>query len=271
MALRIGTSGFDYKHWRGPFYPPSLAAEDRLAFYTRRFDAVELNVTFYRMPAADAFRRWAAIADEADAQRGERAAEHAPADGAEPSSTAGPEADLREPFLFAVKASRYLTHVRRLLHPKAPVEYLMERAELLGRHLGPVLLQLPPDMRIELDRLAETLEAFGEARVAVEPRHESWFVPDLESLLSRRHAALCLSDRRGIKGAVWRTADWTYLRFHESGAKPPPCYSDPELRAWARRIREGWPRPQGVAFFNNDALACAVRDAARFRDLLAED
>jgi uncharacterized protein YecE (DUF72 family) len=243
MTLAIGTSGFDYPHWRGIFYPASMAAGERLAFYARHFGAVELNVTFYRMPAAQAFRGWAAAADEVSAERGG--------------------------FVFAVKASRYLTHVKRLREPRESVEYLMDRAGLLGAHLGPILLQLPPDMSIELDRLDRTLEAFGRARVAVEPRHESWFSPELEALLRSRGAALCLADRRGPLTPIWRTAGWTYLRFHEGSAWPGPGYRDAELRAWAGRLAEGFgPAPEGFAFFNNDARGCALEDARRFEAIL---
>jgi uncharacterized protein YecE (DUF72 family) len=235
MPMAIGTSGFDYPHWRGLFYPPAVRGSDRLACYARHFGAVELNVTFYRMPAESAFRHWAQAAPEG--------------------------------FVFAVKASRYLTHVKRLLEPEQPVRHLMERARLLGPHLGPILIQLPPDMPIELDRLAGTLAAFGSLapiRVAVEVRHESWFTPELEALLHEHEAALCLADRRGPQTPIWRTTDWTYIRFHV-GRGDWPGYSDSELEAWAGRLREAWgPDPDGYAFFNNDARGCAIDDARRF-------
>jgi uncharacterized protein YecE (DUF72 family) len=241
MALAIGTSGFDYPHWRRLFYPAEVRGGDRLAYYARHFGAVELNVTFYRMPAESAFRRWAEAAPEG--------------------------------FLFAVKASRYLTHVKRLREPEPAVRFLMERAGLLGAHLGPILLQLPPDMPIDLDRLADTLAAFegvgaGGLRVAVEVRHESWFTPEFEALLRAHGAALCLADRRGPQTPIWQTADWTYVRFHE-GRGDWPGYSDGELRAWADQLREVWgPEPSGYAFFNNDARGCAIDDARRFARLL---
>ncbi len=265
MALRIGTSGFDYKHWQERFYPRELPSNERLAFYARRFDTVELNVTFYRMPAADAFRRWAKIADEAD-----RTAE-GPAEGvAETAAAASASADglRREPFVFAVKASRYLTHVRRLLHPADPVAFLMDRARLLGRHLGPILLQLPPDMEIELERLDQTLAAFeSDVRVAVEPRHDSWFVPELEALLRARGAALCLVDRHGLKTPLWQTTDWTYVRFHAGGSLPPGCYRDDELATWARRLTDAG-ATSGFAYFNNDGFGCAIKNGETLRKML---
>ncbi len=272
MALRIGTSGFDYKHWLGRFYPRDLPANEHLAFYARHFDTVELNVTFYRMPAADAFRRWAAIADEADRAAGDRAgADEAAGAAAGTVADAERASDVPapEPFLFAVKASRYLTHVRRLLHPADPVAFLMDRARLLGRHLGPILLQLPPDMEIELERLDQTLAAFGgEVQVAVEPRHDSWFVPELEALLRERRAALCLVDRHGIKTPLWLTTDWTYVRFHAGGSLPPGCYRDDELASWADRLANAGAR-DGVAYFNNDGFGCALENGVTFRELLA--
>lgn len=239
MAILVGTSGFDYRDWRGTFYPRFIKSGDRLAFYAGNFDTVELNVTFYRMPAATAFRGW----------------RDAVPDG----------------FKFAVKASRYLTHVRRLEDPQAPVEYLMERAEELGDRLGPILLQLPPTMEIDLDRLDRTLEAFGrEVRVAVEPRHTSWFAPELCEALRARDAAFVLADRHRPITPLWATSGWFYLRMHQGLARPRPCYGEDALRSWVRRVRE---LPDGAAqtgyvYFNNDHRACAVRNAAEFEEML---
>ena len=139
MAIRIGTSGFIYEHWRHRFYPPSARGSE-LELYARTFDTVELNVTFYRMPPSSTFRSWAARVPEG--------------------------------FLFAVKASRYLTHVRRLKEPRPPSSLLVERASELGSHLGPILIQLPPDLELDLAALEATLDAFPAGiRLAVEPRH----------------------------------------------------------------------------------------------------
>jgi uncharacterized protein YecE (DUF72 family) len=199
-----------------------------------------LNVTFYRMPAAATFRSWAAR--------------------------------VPDNFLFAVKASRYLTHVLRLREPREPVAFLMERASELGSHLGPILLQLPPDMPTDLPRLEATLDAFpATARIAVEPRHASWFTDELRALLTTRNAALCLADRRGPLTPQWRTADWTYHRFHGGRGRPRPCYSDRALDAWAARVRDdGAADMQGFAYFNNDHQGCALKDAATFGRRLAE-
>lgn len=232
MVLRIGTSGYQYRHWRGRFYPVGLPTDRWLSHYANAFDTVELNVTFYRLPAATTFAGWAGtVPDE---------------------------------FVFAVKASRYLTHVRRLRDPGPAVARLLERAEKLGPRLGPVLLQLPPDMRFEPERLAATLAAFPRnVRVSVEPRHPSWFVAECRRMLERHRAALCLTDRGSRPGPIWRTADWTYLRLHEGRASPRPCYGRDALAGWARRLMEGWGRDaDAYVYFNNDGLGCAIRDAA---------
>jgi uncharacterized protein YecE (DUF72 family) len=233
MAIRIGTSGFIYEHWRQRFYASSDRGSE-LERYAATFDTVELNVTFYRMPASPTFRSWAA---------------RVPPD-----------------FVFAVKASRYLTHVRRLQDPQASVELLVERAKQLGRHLGPILIQLPPDLELDLDALDATLAAFpDDLRVAVEPRHPSWFVAEVRRLLERRRVALCLADRRGPITPLWRTTDWSYLRFHAGGAEPRSCYGADELAAWADRLVAGWgSHGSGYVFFNNDGHGCALRDATLF-------
>ena len=237
--LRIGTSGFLYDHWRESFYPKGTRGHE-LDYYVAHFTTVELNVTFYRMPSAATFDRWA---------------DRAPAD-----------------FVFAVKASRYLTHVRRLQDPRGPIESLLDRASRLGPHLGPILLQLPPDMPAAFDDLAAALEVFPPGiRVAVEPRHRSWFETPLRELLTAHGAALCLADRRGPVTPIWRTTDWTYVRFHGGGAQPRGCYGERALATWASRLRDGWSRAfEGYAYFNNDRRGCALRDASTFHRAVSE-
>ena len=237
MAIRIGTSGFIYEHWRRRFYPPSARGSE-LERYARTFDTVELNVTFYRMPPSATFRSWAARVPDG--------------------------------FLFAVKASRYLTHVRRLQAPRSSVDLLVDRASELGSHLGPVLIQLPPDLEIDMKALEMTLDAFPQGlRLAVEPRHSSWFTYDLRQSLTDRGVALCLADRGGPITPTWRTADWTYLRFHAGRGSPRPCYEGHELEAWAERLEAAWGRAAtGFVYFNNDWSGCALRDASVFANVL---
>ncbi len=234
MALWIGTSGWQYRHWRDRLYPAGLAAGRWLDFYVERFATVELNVTFYRQPKPAVFEAWARR--------------------------------VPDDFVFALKASRYLTHIRRLRQPRDSVDYLLDGACRLGNHLGPVLVQLPPDLRVEPDRLAETLDAFPSGvRVAVEARHRTWFAEEVRAVLEARHAALCWTDRRGPTSPTWRTADWGYLRLHEGRAAPRPCYGPRALRSWVTRLGEAWPPGADVfAYFNNDPAGCAVRDAAIF-------
>jgi uncharacterized protein YecE (DUF72 family) len=233
MTVRIGTSGFLYDHWRQRFYPASARGSE-LEWYAARFATVELNVTFYRMPSSATFRSWAAR--------------------------------VPEDFMFAVKASRYLTHIKRLQEPRDPIAFLMDRAHELGPHLGPILIQLPPDMPADLGRLAATLETFPPStRVAVEPRHASWFTDDLRRLLVEHAAALCLADRRGPITPEWRTADWTYIRFHGGRASPRPCYGEQALHKWASRLCDDLESGlDGYAYFNNDHRGCALRDAVSF-------
>jgi len=237
MAIRVGTSGFIYEHWRRRFYPPSARGME-LELYARTFDTVELNVTFYRMPPSATFRSWAARVPDG--------------------------------FLFAVKASRYLTHVRRLRDPRPSVGLLVERASELGSHLGPILIQLPPDLEIDLKTLDETLDAFPAGlRLVVEPRHPSWFTEDLRRSLTDRGVALCLADRRGPITPLWRTADWTYLRFHSGRGTPRSCYEANDLTAWAGRLETAWGRDaSGFVYFNNDGNGCALRDASAFAQVL---
>ena len=236
MAIRIGTSGFIYDHWRGRFYQPSARGAE-LEHYARTFDTVELNVTFYRMPPSSTFRSWAAR--------------------------------VPDDFLFAVKASRFLTHVRRLKAPQSSVDLLIERSSELGPHLGPFLIQLPPDLELDLAALEATLDEFPPRfRVAVEPRHASWFVEDVRRVLADRNAALCVADRRGPVTPLWQTADWTYLRFHAGHAEPRSCYGATELERWAERVEPWGPDPAGFAYFNNDGNGCALRDASVFAKAL---
>jgi uncharacterized protein YecE (DUF72 family) len=236
MALWIGTSGWQYRHWRDRLYRGTPTSR-WLERYVQAFETVELNVTFYRQPRPATFEAWARRVPDG--------------------------------FLFAVKASRFLTHIRRLRDPSDSVERLMEGADRLGSHLGPILVQLPPNLEAEPGRLAETLAAFPErVRVAVEPRHRSWFTDEVLEILRERNAALCLADRRGPRGAVVRTADWGYLRFHGGLARPASCYGERALGNWVERLEPLWPAGADVfAYFNNDHSGCAPRDAAIFASL----
>jgi uncharacterized protein YecE (DUF72 family) len=180
-------------------------------------------------------------------------------------------ASTPEGFVFAAKMSRFLTHVRRLRDPAEPITRFFARATPLGAKLGPVLVQLPPDLPVDPARLADLLACRPDGhRLALEARHPSWFTDEVFALLAAHDAALCLADRRGRPtGPVVRTASWAYVRFHEGRASPWPSYGDRALRAWVHRIDERWPGDADVyAYFNNDAGGAAVRDAARLSALV---
>jgi uncharacterized protein YecE (DUF72 family) len=173
---------------------------------------------------------------------------------------------------MAVKASRYLTHIRRLRDPAEPVRRMLGAFAGLDGKLGPVLIQLPPDMRADAGLLDEALGRFPPGvRVAVEPRHESWWTDPVKDVLAARGAALCWADRAGRPVTpLWRTADWGYVRFHEGTADPWPRYAGRCLRDWAERVARAWPDPSPVyAYFNNDQCGAAVVDAAAFARLTA--
>jgi uncharacterized protein YecE (DUF72 family) len=234
-VLSIGTSGWQYRDWRGRFYPDGLPQRLWLEHYAGHFPVVEVNNAFYRLPERSTFEKWR---------------ERTP-----------------DSFRFAVKMSRYLTHVKRLRDPAEPVGRFLERADALGDKLGPVLLQLPPTLRADLDALDETLAQFpSRVRVVVEPRHSTWFTDDCRDLLAKRGAALCWADRLGRPVApLWVTADFGYLRLHEGRARPWPRYGRTALKTWLRRLHAV---REGFVFFNNDPGGAAVVDADAMTALL---
>jgi uncharacterized protein YecE (DUF72 family) len=237
MPVLIGTSGWHYAHWRPSFYPATIGPARWLAFYAERFSTVELNNAFYRLPERATFEHW--------------------------------RDSLPDDFVVAVKASRYLTHVKRLQDPEEPATRLLERATGLGPRLGPILLQLPPTLRVDPERLDTALAAFGGAvRLAVELRHSSWFVEEVREVLQRRGAALCQADGGPVDTPAWRTTDWAYVRFHGGRGRPRTCYTRRDLAVWAGRLSDEWGAAEDVCcYFNNDANGCALRDArwlARF-------
>lgn len=234
MPTQIGTSGWHYRDWKDHFYPAGLPSSAWLGYYAERFATVELNNAFYRLPERSAFEAWA------DA--------------------------LPDGFVVAVKASRYLTHIRRLRDPGEPVRRLVDRAAGLGPKLGPFLLQLPPNFPADPVLLDSALAAFPpRQRVAVEPRHPSWFADPVRVLLERHGAALCLADNRGCATPLWATTDWGYVRFHYGRGRPPSCYGRAALDHWAKRLADLWPATADVfVYFNNDMNGCAPRDGHQF-------
>jgi uncharacterized protein YecE (DUF72 family) len=231
MKLHVGTSGWVYSHWRGLFYPDGLAQTRWLEFYSQHFATVELNNSFYRLPSEKAFNGWR-------------------------NRTASS-------FVYAVKVSRYITHLKRLKNVEEALDNFLVRARILGEKLGPLLYQLPPNMR----RNDAVLEAFlqslpGDLSHVFEFRHETWFDDRVFALLRRYNAGFCIYDMPGLTTPVVATADFAYVRFHGSGALYESCYSDAELAEWADRItRLGQGLISVYVYFNNDSYAHAVGNA----------
>ncbi|MFC8092730.1 DUF72 domain-containing protein [Streptomyces sp. NPDC057301] len=235
MTLFVGTSGWQYRDWRGALYPADVPMRLWLEEYTRHFATVEINNAFYRLPTRENFEAWH---------------DRVPGD-----------------FVVGVKASRYLTHIKRLKDPEEPVHRLMSHAAGLGDRLGPVLLQLPPTLRADLGLLDACLACFPSGtRIAVEPRHESWWTAGTRKVLESRGAALCWADVQARPVTpLWRTADWGYVRFHEGRAQPWPRYGRRSLETWVDRIATTWSDDEDMyAYFNNDPGAAAVADGVAF-------
>ncbi|GAA1888825.1 DUF72 domain-containing protein [Asanoa iriomotensis] len=233
--ILVGTSGWQYRDWRGPFYPEKLPQKAWLAHYAGRFATVEVNNAFYRLPERDTFVKWR---------------EQTPDD-----------------FQIAVKMSRYLTHIRRLNDPAEPVKRFLDHADGLGDRLGPVLLQLPPNLKAAPKQLDAVLTEFPRTtRVAVEPRHESWWTDEVKGVLTDHAAALAWADRLGRPVTpLWRTAGWGYLRFHQGRATPRPRYGRSALRTWAGRLKAAFGAgADAFVYFNNDTGGAAVVDAEAF-------
>ncbi|MGW5386269.1 DUF72 domain-containing protein [Nocardia sp. NPDC003963] len=241
MTLRIGTSGWQYRDWRGVLYPDGCPQRLWLEHYAANFATVENNNAFYRLPARETFASWR---------------ERTPGD-----------------FVVAVKASRFLTHMKRLRDPGEPVSRLLDRAAGLGSRFGPVLLQLPGTLRADPVLLDTCLRCFPDGiRVAVEPRHESWWSPRIRGVLEDNRAALCWADTGSHPVTPqWRTTDWGYLRLHRGRARPLPRYGPRALRTWAERLTGTWgARDDVFVYFNNDPGGAAVRDAVAFAAIATE-
>jgi uncharacterized protein YecE (DUF72 family) len=239
-TARVGCSGWSYRQWRGPVYPPEAPARSWFGLYAERFDTVELNATFYRLPAATTVEGWRAQAPPG--------------------------------FTYAVKVGQFGTHRRKLRDPSSWLGNHLDRARRLGPHLGPNLFQLPPRWHRDVPRLAELLEVLPpDVRWAVELRDPTWIHDDVLSLLARYQVALCLHDL--LPDQPWeRTAPWTYLRFHGPCAVDHPYHGRYGGRRLARTagLLDAW-LDEGTdvyAYFNNDVGGHAVDDARWLRDRL---
>ena len=244
--VHIGTSGWNYKHWKGVFYPANLPQKKWLAHYAEHFTTVEVNNTFYQLPQASTFETW--------------------------RETVRTIHNSRE-FKFALKASRFITHMKKLKDPEISSEKFFDRSERLEESLGPILFQLPPGWSANVDRLAEFLMMLPiEHKYAFEFRNESWLNNDVFNLLRRHNVAFCIQDFRGKQSPREITADFTYVRMHGPGEMAyVGSYSDAALQLWGQQISR-WRREltNVYVYFNNDIGGCAVNDARRLQDLAGE-
>lgn len=240
-VLQIGTSGWSYDHWAGPFYPQGLAAGDRLQHYAGRFSTVEINTSFYHLPEPETVDHW------------------------RDTVPAG--------FIFSAKASRYVTHMKKLKDPEQTLPPFFERIERLRDRLGPILFQLPPRWHANVGRLQAFLECLdGRHRHAFEFRDPSWNAKPILRLLERHDAAFCIHDLGGTVSPKHLTTDFVYLRLHGPGAAYRGRYDTQTLAGWAGALST-WIR-QGRAvycYFDNDEKGYAAQDALRLKDMLQKD
>ena len=238
MRYHIGTSGWHYEHWRGRFYPEQLPKAKWLGFYADHFTTVEVNNSFYRLPSENAFANWY---------------------GNSPAS-----------FIFAVKVSRFITHIKRLKNTEEAVEKFISRAKLLKDKLGPMLYQLPPNMH----RSDEVLKAFLSTlpqgfKHVFEFRHQSWFEDRVLETLHKYNVGFCVFDMPYLDCPLVATADFAYVRFHGSTELYSSCYSDEELAHWAKKLKDLATNLKEVyIYFNNDAGAFAIKNAVTLGNYL---
>jgi uncharacterized protein YecE (DUF72 family) len=236
--LFIGTSGWHYAHWKGAFYPLNMPAKDWLTFYAGQFNTVEINASFYRLPEESTFTNW--------------------------RQTVPPK------FCFAVKASRFITHIKRLKDSQEPLQTFVERANFLKNNLGPLLYQLPPGLRRDEDRLESFLALLDKnLRHVFEFRHDSWMDKAVFDLLRKYNAGFCMFDMPGIASPEVTTADFAYIRFHGYGDMYSGNYPDAVLADWAKKLEK---MAHGLKalyiYFNNDAGGFAIRNARTMREYL---
>jgi len=237
--IRIGTSGWHYKHWTGNFYPEKSKVADMLSYYVRHLDTVEINNSFYRLPTDEAVRSWVA--------------------------------QTPEDFLFALKASRYITHNRKLNDPERTVARFMQMAAGFGKKLGPILFQLPPKWGVNVDRLREFLAVLPrDHEYAFEFRHASWLTAQVYDTLRHFNAALCIYEIAGFRSPIEMTANFTYVRLHGPGERAyQGKYSEADLQVWARTA-EAWAGSgcRVYFYFDNDQAGYAVQNAMELSNMV---
>lgn len=235
----IGTSGWHYASWRGPFFPKGVTLKEQLRYYAGQFDTTELNGVFYRTPTPEAVEAW--------------------------------RAQTGRDFVFAWKASKFITHWKRLSGRSVnSLELLEDRISRLGGKAGPILFQLPPQFEADADRLAAFFKLLSrKRRYSFEFRHPSWYQPRILRMLADENISLCLSDHHDAPAPWKRTADFVYVRGHGPGGRYHGHYTKATLAQWARRIKS-WKR-QGCdvfVYFDNDQKSAAPADAQALKQLL---
>ncbi len=234
----IGTSGWHYDDWRGRFYPEKLAKAKWLEFYAQHFNTLELNNTFYHLPSENAFKNWY---------------------GSSPPD-----------FTFALKISRYTTHIKRLKDCKEEIKKFISRAELLKEKLGPLLYQLPPGLHRDDDRLTDFLKILPRGlKHVIEFRHDSWFTDEVYDILRRYKVGFCVFDMPKLTSPIIATTDFTYVRFHGSESLYSSRYTDEEMADWAKKIKRLAKNLKFIyIYFNNDIAGYALENAATIRKFL---
>ncbi|MBI4378033.1 MAG: DUF72 domain-containing protein [Nitrospinae bacterium] len=235
----IGTSGWSYDHWTGIFYPSDLKPYGRLAFYINNFNSVEINNTFYHLPSMSAFKGW-----KESAPKG---------------------------FIYALKGSRFITHMKKLKDPEESLNLFLERASLLKNNLGPILFQLPPHWKRNLSRLEEFIKFLPDNRLfAFEFREPSWFNKGVYDLFRERGIALCIYHMPEFESPLEVTAKFVYIRFHGTEFLYGGRYSKDELSRWADKVKEFIKMGKDVyVYFNNDAYGYAVINAKELMEMVS--
>jgi uncharacterized protein YecE (DUF72 family) len=238
--IHIGTSGWHYAHWKGPFYPDNLPAAGFLEFYCRRFQTVEINNSFYKLPDAATLRTW--------------------------RETAPPG------FIFAAKGSRFITHMKKLKDPEPPLATFLERMAVLGDKLGPVIFQLPPRWSFNPARLRHFLAALPKGRrYALELRDPSWINAEALEALAERNAAFCIYELAGYLSPKEVTADFVYIRLHGPGAAYQGSYDRRTLAGWAEAISSWAAGGKDVfCYFDNDEAGYAALNALELQEMLVK-
>lgn len=231
MRTLVGTSGYAYKEWKGSFYPADLKSDDFLRYYAGQFSTVEINNTFYRMPSEELLLAWAG--------------------------------QVPDGFTFVLKASRRITHIKRLKDVAEEVRYFLDTAKVLGPKLGPTLFQCPPHLKKDLSRLTDFLALVPRSvRAALEFRHESWFDDEVYAALAAHDAALCIAEDEDGAAPFVKTAGWGYLRLRRA------AYGPGDLAAWARRVADSsW--SDAFVYFKHEEAGTGPKLAAEFNSLLA--